>query len=118
MLAWETGLRVLESLKITSVMASPRRFLAELSLSTQRTASVMLDLPQPLGPTTAVILLGKLTVVGSTKDLKPAKRMHFSRTNGSLKFAVYYFFFAAARGLRLVFVSAAAAATTNSASRL
>ena len=39
---------------------------------TQRTASMMLDLPQPFGPTTPVKLLGKVTVVGSTKDLKPA----------------------------------------------
>jgi hypothetical protein len=31
-----------------------------------------LDLPHPLGPTTPVKLLGKVTVVGSTKDLKPA----------------------------------------------
>src|SRR5690606_13039351 len=58
---------------------SPRRFFAELSPITQRTASMMLDLPQPLGPTTAAMLLGKLTVVGSTKDLKPARRMHFRR---------------------------------------
>ena len=39
---------------------------------TQRTASMMLDLPQPFGPTTPVKLLGKVMVVGSTKDLKPA----------------------------------------------
>lgn len=30
-----------------------------------------LDFPQPLGPTTAHKLLGKITVVGSTNDLKP-----------------------------------------------
>uniref|UniRef100_A0A1I8AR17 Acyl-CoA synthetase domain protein n=1 Tax=Steinernema glaseri TaxID=37863 RepID=A0A1I8AR17_9BILA len=39
----------------------------------------MLDLPQPLGPTTAAMLLGKLTVVGSTNDLNPARRMHLRR---------------------------------------
>ncbi len=78
MLAWVTGLRVLEPLKMTSVIDSPRRFFAELSPITQRTASMMLDLPQPLGPTTAAMLLGKLTVVGSTKDLKPASLMLFS----------------------------------------
>src|SRR5262245_23119682 len=78
-LAWATGLRVLEPLKMTSVIDSPRRFFAELSPITQRTASMMFDLPQPLGPTTAAMLLGKLTVVGSTKDLKPASLMHFSR---------------------------------------
>src|SRR5690606_34125579 len=60
-------------------MFSPRRFLAELSPITQRTASMMLDLPHPLGPTTAHKLLGKLTVVGSTNDLNPASLIHFKR---------------------------------------
>ncbi len=83
MLAWATGLRVLEPLKMTSVIDSPRRFLAELSPITQRTASMMFDLPQPLGPTTADMLLGKLTVVGSTKDLNPASLMHLSRMGAS-----------------------------------
>ena len=64
---------------MTSVIDSPRRFFAELSPITQRTASMMLDFPQPLGPTTAAMLLGKLTVVGSTKDLNPASLMHLSR---------------------------------------
>jgi hypothetical protein len=39
----------------------------------------MLDLPHPLGPTTAAMLLGKFTVVGSTKDLNPASLMHLRR---------------------------------------
>ncbi len=65
---------------MTSVIDSPRRFFAELSPITQRTASMMFDLPQPLGPTTAAMLLGKVTVVGSTKDLNPANLMHLSRT--------------------------------------
>src|SRR5207253_3029348 len=80
MLAWLTGLRLVEPLKMTSVIDSPRRFFAELSPITQRTASMMFDLPQPLGPTTAAMLLGKFTVVGSTKDLNPASLMHLSRT--------------------------------------
>src|SRR5690606_41957904 len=50
---------------------SQRRRLAELSPITQRTASMMLDLPQPLGPTTPVMLVGRCNVVGSTKDLNP-----------------------------------------------
>jgi hypothetical protein len=33
---------------------------------------MMFDLPHPLGPTTAQRFEGKGTVVGSTKDLKPA----------------------------------------------
>ena len=70
-IAWLTGLRVDEPEKITSVRESPRRRLAELSPMTQRTASMMLDLPQPFGPTTPVMLVGRCRTVGSTKDLKP-----------------------------------------------
>jgi hypothetical protein len=33
---------------------------------------MMFDLPHPFGPTTPVRLEGKVTVVGSTNDLKPA----------------------------------------------
>jgi hypothetical protein len=44
-----TGLREAEPLKITSVIESPRRCLAESSPMTQRTASMMFDLPQPFG---------------------------------------------------------------------
>src|SRR5690606_37907370 len=69
--AWLTGLREEEPEKMTSVSESPRRRLAELSPMTQRTASMMLDLPQPLGPTTPVMLVGRCSTVGSTKDLKP-----------------------------------------------
>ena len=69
--ACDTGLRADEPEKITSVSESPRRRLAELSPITQRTASMMLDLPQPFGPTTPVMLVGRCSVVGSTKDLKP-----------------------------------------------
>ena len=54
-----TGLRDAEPLKMTSVIESPRRCFAESSPMTQRTASMMFDLPQPLGPTTPVRLLGK-----------------------------------------------------------
>ena len=65
-------MREAEPLKMTSAIESPRRCLAEISPITQRTASMMFDLPQPFGPTTPVRLLGNDTVVGSTKDLKPA----------------------------------------------
>ena len=54
-----TGLRDAEPLKMTSVIESPRRCFADSSPITQRTASMMFDLPQPLGPTTPVRLLGK-----------------------------------------------------------
>src|SRR5690554_493633 len=65
-------------------MDSPRRYLAELSPITQRTASMILDLPQPFGPTTAVRLVGKGTVVGSTNDLNPASLMDFRRISRAL----------------------------------
>ena len=77
--ACAVGLRELEPLKITSVIDSPRNCLAEDSPMTHRTASITFDLPQPFGPTIAVRLPGKETVVGSTKDLKPASLMHFRR---------------------------------------
>jgi len=60
---------------MTSVMASPRRREAALSPMTQRIASMMLDLPQPFGPTMPVRLVGRCKVVGSTKDLNPESLM-------------------------------------------
>src|SRR5690606_41123179 len=77
--ACATGLGAFEPLKRPSAIDSPRRCLAEASPITQRTASMMLDLPQPFGPTTAVRFTGKLAVVGSTKDLKPTSLILFSR---------------------------------------
>src|SRR5690606_11791775 len=74
-IACDTGLRAEEPEKMTSVSASPRRRLAALSPITQRMASMMLDLPQPFGPTTPVMLVGRCSVVGSTNDLKPASLM-------------------------------------------
>ena len=78
--AWPRGWRSPEPLKMTSAMAVPRSCLAELSPITQRTASIRLDLPQPLGPTRLARLEGKRTVVGSTKDLNPASFIDFRRT--------------------------------------
>src|SRR6185312_13425497 len=82
--ACPTGLREVEPEKITSVSESPRRRLAALSPITQRIASMMLDLPQPFGPTTPVMLAGKCKVVGSTKDLKPASLIVVRRMRSSL----------------------------------
>ena len=79
------ALRVLEPLKMTSAIESPRRCRADSSPITQRTASMTFDLPQPLGPTTPVRLLGNCTVVGSTNDLNPASRILLSRISYSLK---------------------------------
>src|SRR3984957_14265436 len=77
--ALPTGLRAEEPLNTTSAMFSPRRCLAESSPITQRTASMMFDLPQPFGPTIPVRLLGKPTWVGSTNDLKPASLILVNR---------------------------------------
>ncbi len=79
-LARLAGLRVVVPLKITSCMDSPRSSLARDSPSTQRTASMMLDLPQPLGPTTPTSWPGSTNWVGSAKDLKPASLMELRRT--------------------------------------
>ena len=66
-----SGLRFTEPLKITSCIESPRSAEARLSPSTQRTASITFDLPQPFGPTTPTSGPGTWTTVGSTKDLNP-----------------------------------------------
>ena len=88
MLAALLGLRVFEPLKMTSVRFSPRSCFAELSPMTQRTASMMLDLPQPFGPTTAQRFPGKVTVVASTKDLKPASLICFSLMEFAARFEI------------------------------
>src|SRR5262247_3087654 len=67
-----SGWRLAEPLKITSCIESPRSADARDSPSTQRTASMTFDFPQPFGPTTPTSCPGTLTVLGSTKDLKPA----------------------------------------------
>ena len=71
---------VVVPLKITSCMDSPRSSLACDSPSTQRTASMMLDLPQPLGPTTPTSWPGNMKLVGSAKDLNPDNLMELRRT--------------------------------------
>jgi hypothetical protein len=66
------GLRAVEPLKITSCIDSPRSSEARDSPSTQRTASMMLDLPQPFGPTTPTSWPGHLEMGGidELEDLK------------------------------------------------
>ena len=49
------GLRSRVPAKMTSSMRAPRRLLAHCSPKTQLMASLRLDFPQPLGPTTAAI---------------------------------------------------------------
>src|SRR5919112_5946822 len=74
------ALRSPAPLKMTSCIDSPRSSDAFDSPSTQRTASMILDLPQPLGPTTPTSCPGTWKLVGSTKDLNPDNLMEDSRT--------------------------------------
>jgi hypothetical protein len=46
---------------------------------------MMLDLPQPFGPTTPTSCPGSWKVVGSAKDLKPASLIEFSRMKEACK---------------------------------
>src|SRR6185437_7636760 len=57
--------------KMTSSILPPRSVLAPCSPITQASASTTLDLPDPLGPTTAVMPGSNRRVVGEAKDLKP-----------------------------------------------
>src|SRR5690349_3836407 len=66
------GLRFFVPAKTTSFISPPRRDFARCSPSTHEIASETFDLPQPLGPTTAVIPLPVKTIsVWSANDLKP-----------------------------------------------
>src|SRR5271170_6256727 len=69
-----------EPAKITSSISLPRTEVGRVSPITQRSASNRLDLPQPLGPTTAVSPGSTKSSVGSTKDLKPEslRRVNFN----------------------------------------
>src|SRR6478735_12051185 len=66
--------------KMTSSILPPRRALAPCSPSTQAMASTTLDLPDPLGPTTAVIPGSKCRVVAEANDLKPLSVSDFRYT--------------------------------------
>src|SRR3954464_9558915 len=59
--------------KMTSSILPPRSDLAPCSPMTHARASTTLDLPEPLGPTTAVMPGSKRSVVEDAKDLKPRR---------------------------------------------
>jgi len=69
-----TGRRPVVPWKRTSSIFAPRTAVGRCSPMTQRIASLMLDLPQPLGPTMAVIPSWNWRVTASAKDLKPWSR--------------------------------------------
>ena len=73
------------AVRITIDTNEVTRTLARLSPKTQRTASMMLDLPHPLGPTTPTSCPGNKKLVASANDLKPDNLMELRRT-------VYLFF--------------------------
>jgi hypothetical protein len=58
-------------LNIKFTLLSVRKFFELCSPRTQRSASTTLDLPEPLGPTIALIPLGNWSIVLSAKDLNP-----------------------------------------------
>ena len=57
--------------------ACPRRWRALRSPSTHKTASEMFDLPEPLGPTMAVMPGSMDSTLRSAKDLKPFRTRDF-----------------------------------------
>ncbi len=77
--ASEVALRADEPAKMTSSIAWPRRCLALRSPSTHSTASEMFDLPEPLGPTMAVMPGSSVRTARSAKDLNPLSVRDFSR---------------------------------------
>src|SRR5690349_18866801 len=68
---------------MTSSIFPPRSALAPCSPSTQAMASTTLLLPDPLGPTTALMPGSKRSVVAEAKDLKPRSVSVFRCTGGS-----------------------------------
>src|SRR6476646_857415 len=66
--------------KMTSSILPPRSAFAPCSPSTQAMASTTLDLPDPLGPPTAVIPGSKCRVVAEANDLKPLSVSDFRYT--------------------------------------
>ena len=68
-----TGPRLAVPPKMTSSILAPRREREDCSPSTQRMASDILDLPEPFGPTIAVMPPRNLISVLSGNDLKPCK---------------------------------------------
>ena len=68
-----TGPRFAVPPKMTSSIFAPRSDREDCSPSTQRIASEIFDLPEPFGPTIAVMPPRNLISVRSGNDLKPCK---------------------------------------------
>ena len=65
---------------MTSSIFEDRSVRGPCAPSTQATASTMLDLPEPLGPTTTVTPGSNSRVAVSAKDLKPLSVSDFRNT--------------------------------------
>ena len=79
--ALPSGARPAEPEKITSSIFPPRNVFAPCSPITHAIASTMFDLPEPFGPTTAVIPGSNSKVVAEAKDLNPRKVRLFKCMN-------------------------------------
>src|SRR2546426_9892986 len=79
-----TGRRPVDPWKITSSIFPPRSRRGDCSPSTQRTASEMLDLPHPLGPTIAVTPASNGSSTVPANDLKPDSSSRLSLMPGGL----------------------------------
>src|SRR6266536_6317217 len=77
-----TGRRPVEPWKITSSIFPPRNRRGDCSPSTKRTASEMLDLPHPFGPTKAVTPASKGSSNVPANDLKPDSSSRLSLMPG------------------------------------
>src|SRR5271154_6405797 len=70
--------------KTTSSILPPRSDLAPCSPITQDSASTMLDLPEPFGPTTQVMPGSRRSEVAEAKDLNPRRVRLFRYTRSPL----------------------------------
>src|ERR1700753_332691 len=75
-----SGGREVVPAKTTSSILPPRSDLAPCSPMTQARASTMLDLPEPLGPTTQVMPGSRRSEVADANDLKPRRVRLFRYT--------------------------------------
>src|SRR3989344_7368249 len=62
----------------------PRRDFIDCSPRTNRIASTMFDLPEPFGPTIAVIGVANSRMVGCANDLKPLSSSRFNNIQDAL----------------------------------
>src|SRR6266566_3991037 len=75
-----SGGREVVPAKTTSSILPPRSDLAPCSPITQESASTMLDLPEPFGPTTQVMPCSRRSEVAEANDLKPRRVRDFRYT--------------------------------------